>query len=73
MEQTDATEYPPLDLTSPQLTVRALVTGCLLGGVLSLSNIYAGLKIGWGFNMSITAMLIGFGFFNDGADDRQNI
>lgn len=54
----------PLDLTSPQLTLRALATGVLLGGSLSLCNIYAGLKVGWGFNMSITAALIGFGFWN---------
>lgn len=46
-----------------ELTVRAVVAGCLIGGVLSLSNIYAGLKIGWGFNMSITAMLLAFAFF----------
>ncbi|MBX3129996.1 MAG: OPT/YSL family transporter [Polyangiaceae bacterium] len=58
---TDA--YPPIDRDSPQLTLRAVLMGCLLGGVLSLSNIYAGLKIGWGFNMSITAMLIAFAFF----------
>ncbi len=56
-------EYPPIDRTSPQFTIRAVLMGCLLGGVLSLSNIYAGLKIGWGFNMSITAMLIAFAFF----------
>ncbi|MBX3250717.1 MAG: OPT/YSL family transporter [Myxococcales bacterium] len=62
-EPFDPNEYPPLDLDSPQLTIRALVSGCLIGGVLSLCNIYAGLKIGWGFNMSITAMLIAFGVF----------
>jgi putative OPT family oligopeptide transporter len=55
--------YPPLDRESPQLTLRAVLTGCVLGAVLSLSNVYAGLKIGWGFNMSITAMLLGYAFF----------
>jgi OPT family oligopeptide transporter len=45
----------------PELTVRAIVTGMLLGAMLAPSNIYAGLKIGWGFNMSITAALLGFG------------
>lgn len=50
-------------IPAPELTVRAVLTGCVLGGVLSLCNIYAGLKIGWGFNMSITAMLIAFGLF----------
>ncbi|MCB9631630.1 MAG: OPT/YSL family transporter [Sandaracinus sp.] len=59
----DPNDYPPIDTTSPQLTIRAVLTGCLVGGVLSLCNVYAGLKIGWGFNMSITAMLIAFGLF----------
>ncbi|MCA9665113.1 MAG: OPT/YSL family transporter [Myxococcales bacterium] len=42
------------------LTARALVTGGLLGVPLAVCNIYAGLKIGWGFNMSVAAVLIGF-------------
>ena len=45
----------------PELTVRAVLTGMVLGAVLAPSNIYAGLKIGWGFNMSITAALLGYG------------
>lgn len=53
----------PLDFVSPQYTLRAVVTGMLLGGVLSMCNVYAGLKIGWGFNMSITAALLGYGFW----------
>lgn len=59
----DPSAYPAPDLESPQLTLRAVLAGCLFGGVLSLCNIYAGLKIGWAFNMSITAMLLAFGFF----------
>ena len=55
--------FPPVNTTDPQLTVRAIVTGMVLGGILSLCNIYAGLKIGWGFNMSITAMLLSFGLY----------
>ncbi len=46
-----------------ELTIRAVLTGAVLGGVLSLCNIYSGLKIGWGFNMSITAALLGFGLW----------
>ncbi|MDQ3036667.1 MAG: OPT/YSL family transporter, partial [Myxococcota bacterium] len=46
-----------------ELTVRALATGTLLGALLSLCNIYSGLRIGWGFNMSITAALLGWGFW----------
>lgn len=54
-------------MTSPsppaerELSFRSIATGVLLGGVLSLCNIYSGLKIGWSFNLSITAALIGFG------------
>ena len=31
----------------PQLTVRAVVAGCLLGGVMSIANLYIGMKVGW--------------------------
>ncbi|WP_404439421.1 OPT/YSL family transporter [Stutzerimonas chloritidismutans] len=49
-------------MTGPprELTLRALLTGLLLGALLTPSNIYSGLKIGWSFNMSIIALLIGF-------------
>jgi putative OPT family oligopeptide transporter len=62
---TDPTEFvpAPVDATTPQLTLRAVSTGMLFGGLLSLCNIYLGLKIGWGMNMSITAALLGFGFW----------
>jgi putative OPT family oligopeptide transporter len=43
-----------------ELTLRALLTGLLLGALLTPSNIYSGLKIGWSFNMSIIALLVGF-------------
>jgi putative OPT family oligopeptide transporter len=36
----------------------------VLGGVLSLCNVYTGLKIGWGTNMSITAALLAFGVWH---------
>lgn len=57
---------PPLPRpgSAAEFTVRAMLTGFLLAGGLSLCNIYAGLKVGWGFNMSITAVLIAFGFWN---------
>lgn len=56
-------EYPAVDLSIPQFTFRAILTGMILGGALSLCNIYTGLKIGWGFNMSVTAALLSFGIF----------
>lgn len=46
-----------------ELSLRAVLTGTLLGILLTPSNVYAGLKIGWSFNMSIIALLIGFGFW----------
>lgn len=46
-----------------QLTVRAVLTGMVLGGLLSLCNIYSGLMIGWSNNMSVTAALLGFAFW----------
>ncbi len=57
-------KYAPVDLTVPQFTLRAILTGMVLGGVLSLCNVYTGLKIGWGFNMSIAAALLSYGFWN---------
>ncbi len=53
----------PLDLDSPQLTLRAVLTGVLMGGILSACNIYTGLTIGWSFNMSITAVLLSYAFW----------
>jgi uncharacterized oligopeptide transporter (OPT) family protein len=46
-----------------ELTLRALLTGLLIGALLTPCNIYSGLKIGWSFNMSIIALLMGFGFW----------
>lgn len=65
-DSTSATHFipPPLDRTSPQLTARALLTGMILGGVLSICNIYTGLLIGWGTNMSITGILIAFALWH---------
>jgi putative OPT family oligopeptide transporter len=48
---------------APQLTVRAIVTGMVLGALLTPCNIYSGLKIGWSFNMSIAAALLSFAFW----------
>lgn len=47
-----------------ELTLRALLTGMALGALLTPSNVYSGLKIGWSFNMSIIALLLGFAFWN---------
>jgi uncharacterized oligopeptide transporter (OPT) family protein len=44
----------------PQLTWRAVVMGSVLGGVLSLTNLYVGLKAGWGFGVAITACILSY-------------
>src|SRR5262249_53275752 len=41
-----------------QLTWRAVIMGSLLGGVLSITNLYIGLKAGWGFGVAITACIL---------------
>lgn len=43
-----------------QLTWRAVLMGSVLGGVLSLTNIYIGLKAGWGFGVAITACILSY-------------
>jgi len=43
-----------------QLTWRALVMGSVLGGVLSLTNLYIGLKAGWGFGAAITSCILSY-------------
>lgn len=54
---------PPLDTTTAQLTLRALATGMLLGGLLSACNIYTGLTIGWSLNMSIVSIILSYAFW----------
>lgn len=47
----------------PQLTVRAVATGMVLGTVLAPANIYAGLKVGWAINMAVSSALLSYGFW----------
>lgn len=44
----------------PQLTFRAVAMGALLGGIMSLSNLYVGLKTGWGLGVAITACILSY-------------
>jgi OPT family oligopeptide transporter len=46
--------------TIAQLTWRAVLMGSVLGGVLSLTNLYIGLKAGWGFGVAITACILSY-------------
>jgi OPT family oligopeptide transporter len=43
-----------------QLTWRAVFMGWFLGGILSLTNIYIGLKAGWSFGVAITACILSY-------------
>src|SRR5271167_2297929 len=43
-----------------QLTWRAVLMGSVLGGALSLTNLYIGLKAGWGFGVAITACILSY-------------
>src|SRR6266704_2833216 len=43
-----------------QLTWRAVLIGSCLGGVLSLTHLYIGLKAGWGFGVAITASILSY-------------
>ncbi len=42
----------------PQFTLRAVVTGGVLGMLMSVSNLYTTLKLGWSFGVAITACVI---------------
>ncbi|RPH93177.1 OPT family oligopeptide transporter [candidate division KSB1 bacterium] len=47
----------------PQLTARAVIAGMLFGGLMSLSNLYIGLKSGWGLGVDIAAVIVIFALF----------
>ena len=50
--------------TVPQLTVRAVIMGGLLGSIMSISNLYTTLKLGWAFGVAITACVLSFVIWN---------
>lgn len=47
----------------PQLTIRAVVTGMMIGGLLSLTNLYVGAKTGWTLGVGITSVILAFAFY----------
>jgi len=47
----------------PQLTVRSAITGFLLGGILSATNLYVGAKTGWTLGVGITSVVLAFAMF----------
>jgi uncharacterized oligopeptide transporter (OPT) family protein len=48
----------------PQLTIRAVLVGSFLGFGLAFTNLYVGLKTGWGLGVAITACILAFGIWN---------
>lgn len=47
----------------PQLTTRAVVMGMALGSFMAFSNLYVGLKTGWGLGVAITACIMSWAIF----------
>ncbi len=44
----------------PQLTLRAVLVGGVLGMLMSISNIYTVMKVGWSFGVAITSCVLSF-------------
>ncbi len=47
----------------PQLNFRSAITGMLLGSILSLTNLYVGIKTGWTLGVGITSVILSFAIF----------
>jgi len=47
----------------PQLTLRSAVTGFVLGGFLSATNLYVGAKTGWTLGVGLTSVILAFAMF----------
>jgi putative OPT family oligopeptide transporter len=52
--------YKRRGANTPQLTWRAVAMGSMLGGILSLTNIYIGLKSGWSMGVAVTACILSY-------------
>lgn len=47
----------------PQLTLRSGLTGFILGGILSATNLYVGAKTGWTLGVGITSVILAFAMY----------
>lgn len=47
----------------PQLTFRAALTGFVLGGLLSATNLYVGAMTGWSLGVGLTSVILSFAIF----------
>jgi len=48
----------------PQLTFRAVAVGAVLGMLMSVSNLYTTMKVGWAFGVAITSCVMSFVLWN---------
>lgn len=48
----------------PQLTLRAVLMGGILGSLMSISNLYTSIKVGWAFGVAITACVLSYVIWN---------
>ncbi len=48
----------------PQFTFRAVAMGAVLGMLMSISNLYTTLKVGWSFGVAITSCVLSFVIWN---------
>jgi len=46
-----------------QLTLRAGLMGCLLGGIMAASNVYVSLQSGWSMGVAITSCILAYTIF----------
>ncbi|MEW6252814.1 MAG: OPT/YSL family transporter, partial [Planctomycetota bacterium] len=47
----------------PQMTLRVVVMGFILGGLLSIQNLYVGARAGWTLGVAITSVILAYVFF----------
>ena len=47
----------------PQLTLRSALTGFVLGGVLSATNLYVGARTGWTLGVGLTSVILAFAIY----------
>lgn len=62
VEETDPfVPFPEHEMKEDDIfTVRAIVLGCILGGLVNASNVYLGLKTGWTFSANLFGAIFGF-------------
>lgn len=62
LEMDEATWYEKIYRgdDAPQLTARAVIMGSALGFLLAFTNLYIGLKTGWGLGVAITACILSY-------------